>query len=182
MNKRDSIEELFTELQGQFDTQQPAAGHEERFLKRLQQAEAATPPREKKNYWTILAIAASLALIISVGINIFDTPTATPGQNDEFKKTEYYFASVLQSEMEKLEAEKDPVTRKLVEDTMLQLNKLEGDYQNLEKALEQPGDQKLILNAMITNFQTRINLLQDVLTQIEKIKKLKDDSYENNVI
>ena len=129
-----------------------------------------------------MAIAASLALVISVGLNIFNSTSNAPTENNEFKKTEFYFASVLQTELDKLEAEKDPFTQKLVDDTLLQLNKLEEDYQKLEKALEQPGDQKLILNAMITNFQTRINLLQDVLTQIEEIKKLKNDSHENNVI
>ncbi|WP_224491051.1 hypothetical protein [Robertkochia flava] len=181
MNKQDSIETLFKNLEGQFDTEMPNKGHEARFLQKLQQVKDTPEKRSGPITWTILAVAASFALIISIGLGVFNT-TGENTADPEFKKTEYYFASVLRTEIEKLEAEKDPVTAKLVEDTMTQLNKLEGDYKNLEKALQQPGDQSMILHAMITNFQTRINLLQDVLIQIEEIKKLKNNSDENNVI
>lgn len=182
MNKQDSIEKLFSDLQGQFDTEMPMPGHEDRFLARLQKEQPATGAPVKKINWSFLAIAASLALIVSVGLGIFFNQTPADTTDQEFKKTEYYFASVLKTEVEKLKAEKDPVTQKLVDDTLLQLNKLESDYSNLEEALQKPGDQKMIIHAMITNFQTRINLLQDVLTQIEEIKNLKNNSNENHVI
>lgn len=32
---------------------------------------------------------------------------------------------------------------------------------------------------MITNLQTRISFLEDVLTRIENIKKIKEDYHEN---
>ena len=181
MNNQDSIEKLFKDLQGQFDTEMPMPGHEDRFLQRLQKTQVIPEKQPRRNTWKFLAIAASLALLVSIGLRIVNTP-AESAIDPEFKKTEYYFASVLKTEMDKLEAEKDPVTARLVDDTMQQLHKLDEDYKGLQEALQNPGDQKLILNAMITNFQTRINLLQDVLTQIEEIKKLKNNSDENNVI
>ena len=182
MNKQDSIDKLFDNLQGQFDLEHPQPGHEERFLKRLQQHQPVEKAAPKRSIWPVLAIAASFALVISVGISVFNAGNPANQIDPEFKKTEFYFASVLQTEMEKLEAEDSPVTKKLVEDTMIQMNKLEADYLALEKKLQQPGDQKLILHAMITNFQTRINLLQDVLQQIENIKQLKNNSDENTII
>jgi len=57
---------------------------------------------------------------------------------------------------------------------MVQLKKLENNYDLLEKEMIKGGNSKLILSAMITNFQTRIDLLQDVLDKIETIKKLKN--------
>ncbi|MBL7473188.1 hypothetical protein [Robertkochia sediminum] len=182
MNKQDPIEQLFTSLEGQFDTEMPAPGHEARFLKKLQDTEQSKAKERKRPIWTIVSIAASIALILTVGLQIVQQNNSAIEADPEFAKTENYFASVLKTEIEKLEAENDPIAKKLVDDTMLQLGKLEADYAKLKEAVDQPGDQKLILHAMITNFQTRINLLQDVLNKIEEIKNLKNDNYENHVI
>ena len=58
---------------------------------------------------------------------------------------------------------------------------MEKDYKELERNLIQGGNSKLILSAMITNFQTRINLLNAVLNQIETIKILKNNGNENTI-
>ena len=42
-----------------------------------------------------------------------------------------------------------------------------------------PWRQKIILNAAINNFQTRIDLLNYVLRQVENIKNLKQNNDEN---
>jgi len=65
---------------------------------------------------------------------------------------------------------------------MLQLQRLETGYQNLEQDLVNGGNSKLILSAMITNFQTRIDLLQDVIDQISTIKTLKNQNDANFTI
>ena len=52
----------------------------------------------------------------------------------------------------------------------------------LEEDLANEGNSKQILHAMIINYQTRINLLQDVLTQIEEIKQFKTTQDENQII
>ena len=56
------------------------------------------------------------------------------------------------------------------------------DYIKLEGELLNGGNSKLILSAMITNFQIRIDLLNDVLNQIETIKNLKNYNDENFTI
>lgn len=65
---------------------------------------------------------------------------------------------------------------------MLQLKKLDKDYQKMQQDLLQGGNSKLILSAMITNFQTRIDLLNEVLEEIEDIKILKNYENENSTI
>ncbi len=79
----------------------------------------------------------------------------------------------MEQQVKQLESESSPETKKIIEDTMSQLTKLEADYKQLENDLMNGGDGKLILSAMIQNFQTRIDLLQDVIDQIETIKNLK---------
>jgi hypothetical protein len=81
-----------------------------------------------------------------------------------------------------LEGARTPKTKKIIDDTMVQLNKLDANYKVLEQDLLDGGNSKLILSAMITNFQTRIDLLQDVLDQVENIKNLKNYDDENFTI
>jgi len=65
---------------------------------------------------------------------------------------------------------------------LAQLHRLENDYKDMEEDLVNGGDSKMILSAMITNFQTRIELLKEVLSQIENIKNLKSQNDESFTI
>ena len=75
-----------------------------------------------------------------------------------------------------------PETEPLIEDTLAQLTLLEDEYKKLEQDLVKGGDAKLELSAMITNFQTRIDLLREVMERVEEVKQFKNESNENNTI
>ena len=100
----------------------------------------------------------------------------------EVSQTEFYFVNVIEEQIQQLKNEKSPETAKLVADTLIQLEKLETDYETLEQELVNGGNSKIILNAMITNFQTRIDLLKEVLSNIENIKNIKSHYDENITI
>ena len=102
--------------------------------------------------------------------------------SSEVSNTQFYFASLIEEQVNQLESENSPETKNIIDDTMIQLKKLETDYIKLESDLQKGGNSKMILSAMITNFQTRIALLQDVLGQIETIKNLKNYNDENFTI
>jgi septum formation inhibitor-activating ATPase MinD len=60
-----------------------------------------------------------------------------------------------------------------VDDALKQVAILENKYVGLKKDLVQSGNDKRVIYAMISNFQNRINLLQQVIKKIEEIKNLK---------
>jgi uncharacterized protein YsxB (DUF464 family) len=184
--KKDNIDQLFNTLKGTFDTEEPNLGHELRFLEKLNTLGETSTKAPKKNYNMFFAIAASFIVLFGLGIIFFNnTPNITEQVfeiSPEISKTEFYFANVIQQEINKLENEKTPETKKIIEDTMIQLTKLEKDYKNLELDLINGGNSKFILSAMIINFQTRIDLLQDVLNQIDEIKKIKNSENEKTII
>ncbi|TRZ43483.1 hypothetical protein [Robertkochia solimangrovi] len=184
--KKDNLETLFSELHGSFDLETPQEGHQERFLEKLNRHNHAdkveNSPKPRRFNLVLLSVAASLALILSIGYGIFSKHDNDSGKSLEVQKTEFYFASLLQEEMEKIQAEASPETKNIIDDAMAQMDKLELDYSKLESELKNSGNSKPILHAMITNFQTRINLLQDVLEQIEEIKKLKNEENETHII
>lgn len=183
-NEHEPLDELFKRLENTFDTEEPSNGHNERFLTKLQAQNTNKPVTKNKFwYWKPLSIAASIVIIISVGLQLLNNPTVST--SPEVEKTQFYFASLLNEEIEKLNTIATEDTKMLVNDVMQQLDKLQEDYLLLEQELKETGNTKKILYAMVLNFQTRINLLQEVISKIEETKKLKTnytDAYENNSI
>ncbi len=184
---KDNLDQLFENLQGKFDLEEPKGGHQERFLEKLSQSKGVvTLNTKKRSIWRTLSIAASLALLCVLGLQVFNTKPSLKEQvveiAPEVSQTEFYFANLIEEQVQLLKDEKSPETAKLVDDTLLQLDKLEADYVSLEQELVNGGNSKIILNAMITNFQTRIDLLKEVLTNIENIKNLKSHDDENSII
>lgn len=180
--EKDDIKLLFERLEGTFDTENPQKGHQDRFLEKLNRSKGTVSITSKKtNWWKPLSIAASIALICVLGLQMFKSEPSIKEQvveiSPEVSKSEFYFASLIEEQVQELKNLKTPETEQLVDDTLKQLNRLEVDYNELEQALVNGGDNKLILNAMINNFQTRIDLLKEVLTTIESIKNL---NYQND--
>ncbi len=181
----DPIENLFKRLEGNFDLEEPRDGHELRFLAKLE-TRSPTKSNAKKSFiwWKSLAVAASLLLFCSIGLYFLSAPANTKEQlsqiSPEAANTEYYFANIIADQIKKMHDKSTPETEKIIADTMLQLETLDRDYQKMQQDLLEGGNSKLILSAMITNFQTRIDLLNEVLEDIEEIKILKNYKNENS--
>lgn len=184
---RDNLNSLFERLHGELDVEEPQSGHRDRFLEKLNQNQG-TIALHKKNisWWKHLSIAASVTLVALLGYQAFGPQPSIKQQvvrmAPEVSQTEFYFANLIEQQVEELQDEKTPETAQLVDDTMTQLQRLNKDYETLEKDLVNGGDSKIIMSAMITNFQTRIDLLKEVLSQIENIKNLKSQNDESFTI
>ena len=185
--KQDNIDQLFDKLNGTFDTEEPRNNHEQRFLEKLQNSKGTVAIQKKKNTWfRPLSIAATVVILLGLGFSMFNSSGSIEEQvaeiSPEVSQTQFHFASLIEEQVRQLEGARTPKTKKIIDDTMVQLNKLDANYKVLEQDLLDGGNSKLILSAMITNFQTRIDLLQDVLDQVENIKNLKNYDDENFTI
>ncbi|MDZ4149373.1 MAG: hypothetical protein U1C58_13895 [Flavobacteriaceae bacterium] len=171
--KKDALDNLFENLQGQFDTDQAAEGHFERFAEKLSQN-----PRKKTGSLRFIRpflVAASLALLFVLSF-LSRTPESADlaSVSPEMQNTQVFFTNMIQTELDKLKAKnKDETTQKMVTDALGQLALLEKDYESLKKDLVKSGYNQQVIYAMISNFQSRINLLKTVLEKIEKTQELK---------
>ncbi|MDM9632441.1 hypothetical protein [Robiginitalea aurantiaca] len=186
MKERENIEALFKSLEGSFDLETPSAGHRERFLSRLEAQKDASSGGGGNSWWKTWSIAATIALLLASSVFIFRPEPNMDSQiakiSPEASETTRHFAGLVSLQVQELEQMSTPETKPLIEDTLNQLNQLETDYQKLEQDLIEGGDSKLILSAMITNFQTRIDLLREVMERVEEIKQFKNETYENAII
>jgi len=182
--KEDKLENIFKSIEDTVDLHEPKAGHQERFLEKLNAAsEEKILGKRPTNWWKPLSIAASIAVLIGLFIGNTFTTNGIDQQiskiSPEVSNTEFYFANLIEQQVVLLETESSPETQNIIDDTLVQLGKLNMDYQKLKQDLINGGNSQFILSAMIQNFQTRIDLLKEVQNQIKTIKTFKTQSNEN---
>lgn len=178
--KKDSINELFKNLENQFDVEVPNSGHQERFLSKLKQTDTIVLHETKKrfNWKPFLAIAASVVLLLSVFIGTreeepsYELASVSP----EMEQTQNFFNSVITEELEKLQVFDSPIAKSVIEDAMERITELEKEYKALKNDLRTSGNDKRVVYAMIQNFQSRIDILQTVFNQMEDIHQ-----YQKNI-
>jgi hypothetical protein len=95
-------------------------------------------------------------------------------------ETQAFFTTAIIQEIATLNNERSPKTETIINDALNQVNILEKEYESLKIDLTESGDDKRVIYAMISNFQNRIDVLQNVLKQIEEVKQLNKNNNENN--
>lgn len=174
--KKDNIEKLFENLEDSFDIQKPNEGHQVRFLAKLN-ADQKTLKISTKNYWKpFLTIAASLLICFAVftGLNTESSSMDLASVSPELSETQDFFTATITEELKKINEARSPLTEPIIDDAVLQLNVLENDYIQLKNDLNESGNDKRVIYAMISNFQSRIDILTEVLDKIEDLKDLKN--------
>ena len=97
------------------------------------------------------------------------------------EQTESFFVSTINAELRTLKSFESPETEALVKDALSQITILETQYEALKTDLVNSGNDQRVIHAMINNFQSRIDLLEQVIETIEQIKTLKANRDETTI-
>ena len=169
------IDDQLMSLRGTVDLAEPLEGHETRFLNKLKQANK-NPKKKRPPFWTPFFIAAA-SVVICFGV--FSTITQSQNRDGlasvspELAEAQDFFTVTIAEELKKLNAERSPLTEEIIYDAMREIKVLESAYENLKVDLQESNHDTRVIYAMISNFQTRIDILTNVLEHIENIKQLK---------
>lgn len=180
--KKDQLDSLFERLGNEFDVEHPNLGHELRFLEKLQGQHQYVVERKPK--FTYLKPLFAVAATVVICFSVFMALNQEPKLNDlasvspELSKTQDFFTTAIAQELASIQSERTPETEALITDALKQLDILEIEYDKLKIDLTKSGNDKRVIYAMISNFQTRIDILQNVLKSIEHIKELKTKNNE----
>ena len=177
---KDPIDKIFKNLENQFDIEEPTIGHFNRFETKLNKT---ATPQKRYRIFSYVAVAASVVLLFGVwlGASFSNKGMELAGISSEMEETQSYFLTTIQNELSTIENERNSDTEQLINDALLQINKLETQYNTLTLELKESAEDKRIIYAMISNFQQRINVLHSLLIQIEDVKQLKTQKDENYV-
>jgi hypothetical protein len=184
MNK-DNLNTMFENIREDFDFEKPNADHKKRFLDKLniQNTLVENKTSSVRKFWKpLIGVAASIILLISVfaGIQKESNTRDLANISPEMASTEDFFLNTITSELEKLNSEDSPEYQELIVDASFQIKILEENYEQLKLDLNESGDDKRVIYAMISNFQNRIDLLQNVVEQIDNLKQQKTEQNENS--
>ncbi|PKP25990.1 MAG: hypothetical protein CVU03_05615 [Bacteroidetes bacterium HGW-Bacteroidetes-2] len=180
--KKDALESRLHELVSKdaFLLEVPKEGHSLRFMKKLKAQNQKK--QDSISFWKPIGLAASFLLLIGLGFSVkanqqkeIDLASISP----EMAQTQNFFTSTIKVELENLNNAISPLTKSLVNDALIQLENLEKEYEKLKIDLAKSGNDKRVIYAMISNFQSRIIVLENVLSKIEEIKELKINTNEN---
>jgi len=180
-----NLNTIFENLRPDFDVAEPSNGHQQRFLTKLnnQNREVITLSKPKTNFWKpFLSIAASIVLIVTVfiGVSKSNEPNDLASVSPELAETQNFFTNAISVELEKLNNELSPEFQDLVVDALFQIELLEQNYIKLKQDLTDSGNDKRVISAMISNFQDRIDILNNVLNQIDELKTENNLENENS--
>ena len=183
---KNTLDQLFKRLKNDFDVEEPSANHKQKFLNKLNKNGALqlvkVDKQRRRLLKPLIGVAASFALLITlfIGLNKNEVANDLASVSPKMAETQDFFASTIAEELSKIEKEVSPETKILIEDAMQRMKALETEYESLKDDLAESGDDNRVIYAMISNFQNRIDLLQNTLQQINTIKQIKNLNNETS--
>ena len=153
--------------------------HEARFLEKLDEQ----LPIQSKSRFSWMQMAASIVVILGLSFGafkMFNTPvtlsdttqkavaTKTLGDiSPDLKKVEDYYLANINLELSKLKLTDQ--NKELFDGYLKRLTELNTEYNLLSKELTKTGPNEFAVNALINNLKLRLNLLQRLKDQLNKI-------------
>ncbi len=176
----DNIEKYIQQNRDSFDDKTPRMDVWSNIEKELDQKKTKT---KKIGWYRYAAIAASVLILLSIG-TIFGTYISSPQNSTasslseispEMADIELFYKKELDKKISKLTSFENYDTS--VNDDLDQLEEVMKDLQK-EMRKNPDADAEIIINAMIKNYQTRIEILERVITRFSQNpsnKKKKDE-------
>jgi len=170
---KDQLDSFFENTN--FDTDVPRFGHLERFEKRLNSTE-----KKRAFSYKWISIAASIILMLGfwLGKNQTNSTIVLADVSPQMQEAENFFVTTISQEIREIEQFRNPKTEQVIEDALNQLKKLENTYKELLKELNSSNKDRRVIYAMISNYQSRIEILQNVLKQVDEINNPKTNQHE----
>ena len=178
------LDKLFKEQKEAFD-EEPKGDHFQRFEAKLDQYHAkksgfavAWPFLKVASVVIILLLSANLFIYFLPGKEAKDQPLFA---NSELNETAKFYTTRINSGMSSLEQ----MTAQGIgsEQELLQVNKemaeMDSLYRDLQKEYSNNPDDERVVNAMIEYYQTKLNNINTIKSDLENVKTIKNKNHEN---
>lgn len=184
-----SLEDFIKENKEMFMNNEPPEGHFERFEERLRQMQRRNRIRFVSR---ITSIAAIGLLVIASSIFIYDRYFIREpfmlnlrDVNPQMEKVEFYYTSQIDQlsfGLDSLSSDNQEDIQKMMTNEIAEMDSIHRELQ--KKLGSNPGDQRIV-NAMITYYQTKLEMMKsflNTLTQIKQSNNSNNESHENTLL
>jgi hypothetical protein len=170
-----NIEDYFKEHREAFDMEEPDTGHFERFQAKLSGGDRSD--KKGGTPWYVLAIAASVLLFFGYWMGNHNQTVPAQGieladVSPQLEETQNFYLASIQKEIVEIREKQTSENQKIIDDAFQQLELLESNYRELTLELKESNADKRVIYAMITNFQSRLLVLQNLMDQLEEFEEL----------
>ena len=180
-----NIEKQIKEQRLLLDSERPKEGHEERFMQKLERLPGRRPVRRIR-FRHAIQVAASVAIILTSAIVLVRTnksgdKVADYAIPEAIMEADFYYASQVDAryneiqDFEFTDAEEKSVL-------LAELKDLESYHQQLMKDLEANPDDDRVVSALIRHYQLKLEVMDQIITQLNQVKSEMSENYEKESI
>jgi len=175
------IKNILKKAPGMFQTYAPKEGHELRFLQKLNAHQNLRKPTLvwRKKTFQFLAVAACITILFGVfrwGAYTQNTQAHIRSIAPEAIAMNQHYTGVVAMAIKEIKAASNPLIKPHIDKALLKIKQLEDHMEEMEQDLINGGNTKLILQGMIQNYTTRVELLEEVINQIETINNINQNT------
>lgn len=174
---KNNFEDIFKGDKSKFDFAEPNMGHFNRFEAKLK-VQNNNLKKSIKTQWYWLSIAASVLLFFGYWLGNQNTSNSLELADISLKmeETQKFYLATINKEIEQIKNKKTTENQAIIYDAFDQLKILEVNYQDLTIELKESNEDKRVIFAMISNYQKRLEVLQNLVDQLEDFNNLKEIS------
>jgi hypothetical protein len=167
------------------DSDRPREGHEDRFMQKLERLPKRSPVRRIR-FRHAIQVAASVAIILTSAILLVrkDKGGSRVAQQEipeAVVEADFYYTSQVDARYNEIkDFDFDNPEEKAV--LLEELKDLESYHRQLMKDLETNPDDDRVVSALIRHYQLKLEVMDQILTQLNQIKSETSENYEKERI
>jgi len=179
----DELDKIIIENRADFG-EEPPEGHFDRFAERLRIAESK---RKGLQFTPFLKVAAVLVVVL-LSANLYVHFTSHKSNiaevaiiKNDLGEASFYYTNCINngiSDLEKMASEGIGSKKELVQ-IKQELSEMDSLFVNLKAEYKANPNDERIINAMIEYYQTKLDIVNTIKTDLENVKKIKTKDHEN---
>lgn len=180
----DQLDKIFRDHREAFE-EEPTEGHFTRFEEKLDQLHAGK--KRKLNafpFWKIASVV--IIVLLSANLLIYLLPgkpekSVPQFANSELNETANFYTVRINTGMSQLKqmADQGIGSEKELAQIKKEMDEMDKLYQDLQKEYSKNPNDERVVNAMIEYYQTKLNIINTIKTDLENVKTIKNKNHEN---
>ncbi len=183
-----TIDEILKYNRDLFEDKEPMPGHMERFQNKLRQRLHSS--KTIKSIVPYLLKAAVVTLLITLS-SLWtwehfirkDSAMMSLGEvSPQYREVENYYmhqVNLMEDEIVSIDFNNNPKQKDLL---LTEMKSMDSSYIQLQKELRANPDDERIINAMIEHYQTKVEVMTFILSQLKSIRNEHTNTIENEKV
>jgi len=183
-----NIEEIIRENRNVFEDKEPIDGHLDRFNWKLEKRLHSNAT--KRSIVPYLLRAAVVTLLVTLSslwtwdkfIRSDNGTMALGDVSPQYREVENYYVhqvNLMEGELQNVNFETNPEQKVMLQN---ELKSMDSTYVQLQKELKANPNDERIINAMIEHYQTKIEVLTYIVSQLKAIRNENHNTQDNEKI